>query len=73
MSARYSRGHAVFSISDDGKGFDTSKLPDPTDPTAMTKPHGRGLLLMRSFMDEVRFNKSGNTVTMVKSKTQEAS
>ena len=39
----------------------------------MTKPHGRGLLLMRSFMDEVRFNKSGNTVTMVKSKTQEAS
>lgn len=73
VSARYSRGHAVFSISDDGKGFDTSKLPDPTDPTAMTKPHGRGLLLMRSFMDEVRFNKSGNTVTMVKSKTQEAS
>ncbi|MBC7821645.1 MAG: response regulator [Planctomycetaceae bacterium] len=72
VSARYSRGHAVFSISDDGKGFDTSKLPDPTDPSGMAKPHGRGLLLMRSFMNEVRFNKSGNTVTMVKSKTNGA-
>lgn len=72
VSARYSRGQAVFSISDDGKGFDTSRLPDPTDPTAMAKPHGRGLFLMRSFMDEVRFNKSGNTVTMVKCKTNGA-
>ncbi|MEI8381595.1 MAG: response regulator [Planctomycetota bacterium] len=67
VSARYSRGHVVFSISDEGKGFDTTKLPDPSDPLALTKPHGRGLFLMRSFMDEVRFNKTGNTVTLVKS------
>lgn len=66
VSTRFSRTHAFFSIRDDGNGFDTSKLPDPTDALALAKPHGRGLFLMRSFMDEVRFNDRGNVVTMVK-------
>ena len=72
VSARFSRGLAIISIRDEGKGFDTSKLPDPKDASVMAKPHGRGLLLIRSFMDEIRFNESGNGVTMVKciSKTE---
>lgn len=55
-----------FIITDDGDGFDVSKLPDPTDPENILRPYGRGVTLMRSFMDEVRFSERGNQVTLVK-------
>src|SRR5262249_39716448 len=55
-----------FVIRDQGRGFDPAKLPDPTDPENLEKVSGRGLLLMRTFMDEVTFNDTGNEVTMIK-------
>ena len=58
--------HGRFVIRDEGRGFDPAKLPDPTDPENLEKVSGRGLLLMRTFMDEVSFNETGNEVTMVK-------
>ena len=57
---------AACEIRDEGPVFDPSTLPDPTDPEAIMRAHGRGLLLIRSFMDEVRFNDSGNQITMIK-------
>ncbi len=56
----------TFIVRDQGPGFDPSKLPDPTDPANLEKVSGRGLLLMKTFMDEVSFNATGNQVTMVK-------
>jgi CheY-like chemotaxis protein len=64
--ARYSRQEATFVVSDDGRGFNTSQLPDPTDPSNLGKCTGRGLFLIRTFMDEVKFNATGNEITMVK-------
>ncbi len=64
--ARFSRKEAAFAIRDDGQGFDPSKLPDPRDPANLQKCTGRGLFLIRTFMDEVRFNETGNEITMVK-------
>ena len=64
--ARMSPQVAEFSIRDEGPGFDPSRLPDPTDPTNLEKVSGRGILLMRTFMDEVRFNEQGNCVQLVK-------
>lgn len=55
-----------FVVRDQGPGFDPRKLPDPTDPENLEKVSGRGLLLMRTFMDEVSFNDTGNQVAMVK-------
>ena len=55
-----------FIVRDEGPGFDPSRLPDPTDPENLEKVSGRGLLLMRTFMDEVSFNATGNQVTMIK-------
>jgi len=55
-----------FRIRDEGPGFDPKELPDPTDPANLEKPSGRGLLLMRTFMDDVFFNQNGNEVTLVK-------
>ena len=47
-----------------GVGFDISKLPDPRDPENLVRASGRGVLMMRMFMDEVSWNESGNEVTM---------
>ena len=54
------------SIRDEGDGFDPSKLPDPTDPENLDRPCGRGVMLMRAFMDDVRYNATGNEVTLVR-------
>ena len=66
VTARETPGEAVYVIRDDGPGFDTSSLPDPTDPANLERRSGRGLLLMRAFMSEVRYNDRGNEVTLVR-------
>ncbi|MHC4712151.1 MAG: ATP-binding protein [Planctomycetota bacterium] len=57
---------ATITVSDEGRGFDYNHQPDPTSPDRLELPTGRGLLLMRSYMDSVGFNEKGNEVTMVK-------
>jgi CheY-like chemotaxis protein len=57
---------AEFTIADEGPGFDPSALPDPTDPANLDRVGGRGLLLIRTFMDQVHFNAAGNAITMTK-------
>lgn len=56
----------IYTIRDEGRGFDPKSQPDPTDPENMHRLSGRGLLLIHTFMDEVRFNETGNEITMVK-------
>ena len=60
------RAEARVVIRDEGPGFDVAKLPDPTDPENILKASGRGLLLIRTFMDEVVHNATGNQITMVR-------
>ena len=57
---------ARFVITDEGPGFDPQSLPDPLAPANLEKCSGRGILLMRTFMDDVRYNHKGNQVTLVK-------
>lgn len=66
ISARFTREEARFTIRDEGPGFDITQIPDPTDPMNLEMPSGRGLLLIQTFMDEVRFNNKGNEITMIK-------
>lgn len=72
VDVRVTPTQGTFVVRDEGPGFDPKSLPDPTDPANLEKVSGRGLLLMRTFMDEVRFNATGNEVTMVKHNGQEA-
>ena len=58
-------------IRDEGPGFDVSALPDPTNPEFLSRPHGRGVMLMKTFFDYVQFNQTGNQVTMTKLFPQE--
>ena len=58
----------VISISDQGKGVDPDKLPDPLAPENLLRGTGRGIFLIRSFMDEVHFRQlhPGTELTLVK-------
>ena len=66
VSVRESRTQAVYVIHDEGPGFDPSNLPDPTDPANLEKVSGRGLLLIRTFMDHVHHDDNGREITMIK-------
>ncbi len=46
----------TIKIKDEGQGFDPSMVPDPTDPENLLKDSGRGLYLMRVYMDEMKIN-----------------
>ncbi|MCA9076809.1 MAG: ATP-binding protein [Planctomycetaceae bacterium] len=66
VEAKLNREEVRYTIRDEGPGFNPSELPDPTDPANLERPCGRGLLLMRTFMDEIEYNDIGNKVVMVK-------
>lgn len=63
---KLARDRAAFVIRDAGPGFDLSSLPDPTHLPNLEKLSGRGIFLMRIFMDRVVYNPVGNAVTLVK-------
>ena len=54
----------VFTIKDQGTGFDFNNLPDPTEPNNIEKPHGRGIYLMKHLADKVEFSDSGRSVEL---------
>jgi serine/threonine-protein kinase RsbW len=53
-------------VRDQGLGFDPGSVPDPTSPENLGAEHGRGILMMKAFMDDVHFEKGGTEVHMVK-------
>jgi serine/threonine-protein kinase RsbW len=55
-------------VEDQGKGFTLDTIADPTDAANLLKPGGRGILIIRSFMDEVDLTQSegGCRLRMVK-------
>lgn len=55
-------------VTDEGPGFDPVTVPDPRSGPNLYKPDGRGLLLMKAYMDEVRYCGCGNCVYMVRYK-----
>ncbi len=65
VNAALSPGEVVIQIRDEGPGFDPLSIPDPRERD-LEQISGRGLLLMRTFMDEVVYNAEGNEVTLVK-------
>ena len=55
-------------LTDEGAGFDPEVIPDPRYGDNLYKPTGRGMLLMRSFMDVVEYTGRGNSVRMIRYK-----
>jgi serine/threonine-protein kinase RsbW len=58
----------IFTVADEGKGLDPDSLPDPLAPENLLRGTGRGIFLIRSFMDEVNFRQlqPGTEMTLIK-------
>lgn len=54
----------VFTIKDEGRGFNYNSLPDPTAPENLERPAGRGVFLMRHLSDKIHFADNGRLVEM---------
>jgi serine/threonine-protein kinase RsbW len=68
---RNSANELEITVRDEGRGFNPESVPDPTDPQNLLKTSGRGILFMRTFMDEVEWShhpEGGTIVRMVKKK-----
>ncbi|MCS7238920.1 MAG: response regulator [Thermoguttaceae bacterium] len=66
LQAILTREEVRFLVRDEGPGFDPDSVPKPTDLGALDADRGRGLALMRTFMDEVKYNQKGNEVLLIK-------
>lgn len=66
VQGRITREEARFTVRDEGPGFDPNLLPTSIDPANLERSSGRGILLMKAFLDEVTFDATGNQVTLVK-------
>lgn len=53
-------------VADEGEGFEPEKVPDPTHPRYIDRPHGRGIMLMQAYLDAVEFSDDGSSVRLVK-------
>ena len=49
-------GKVIITVKDEGIGFDPSKVPDPTEPENLLKDSGRGVYLMKFYMDDLKYN-----------------
>ena len=59
-------GKIIIEVTDQGKGFDDKKIPNPTSPENLTKTEGRGIFLIHNLMDKVDFLNGGRTIRMFK-------
>lgn len=48
----------VVKVKDEGEGFDPGEIPDPTEPENLLKDHGRGVYLMRVYMDNLEYQRT---------------
>ncbi len=56
----------VIYIQDEGAGFDPQDVPDPTVPERLSLPNGRGILLMKAYMNEVEYRRNGREIFLRK-------
>lgn len=68
LSFEQAAGNLVITIRDEGAGMNPEEVPDPLAPENLMKQSGRGIFLMRAFMDDVKFRKlePGTEITLIK-------
>ncbi len=54
------------SVRDEGTGFAPEQVPDPTSPDRLPLPDGRGIMLLRAYMDKLEFRENGREVYFMK-------
>jgi serine/threonine-protein kinase RsbW len=66
VEAKINSKKAEIVVEDEGPGFKRNGVPDPTHAENLCKTSGRGILLMESYMDSVKWSKNGRRVHMIK-------
>jgi serine/threonine-protein kinase RsbW len=61
----FKTGNLKIKVVDEGMGFKPERVPDPTIPENIETVNGRGVFLMSRLADEIKYNKKGNSVTMI--------
>jgi serine/threonine-protein kinase RsbW len=62
----FTETEVIVSVEDEGEGFNPGEVPDPTLDENLLKESGRGVYLIRHLMDEVRYEKNGRKIVMIK-------
>jgi serine/threonine-protein kinase RsbW len=60
----------VIRVRDEGEGFQPRNVPDPTAPDRLSVPCGRGIMLMRAYVDDLQYNGQGNEVQLIKNNSR---
>lgn len=68
VTLKADRGRLEIRVRDRGAGFDPNRTADPTDAGNLLRTSGRGLLLMRAFVDDVAFRRKGTGMEIVLTK-----
>jgi len=66
----YMDGEVSITVRDEGQGFNSEEVANPTAPENLLFTHGRGIYLMKRLMDEVTFEDGGSVVRMRKCRTK---
>ena len=72
VDAQVAEGVLTIRVTDEGRGFNPAAVSDPTLPRNRKRAGGRGIFLIKKLMDQVEFNESGNSITMVLFNTSNA-
>jgi len=65
IDASVENSKLIIKIKDEGEGFDPSSIPDPTEPENLLKDSGRGIYLMRVYMDDLQYNRTPSGMEFV--------
>ena len=60
IDVKVSETKLVVKVKDEGEGFDPAGIPDPTEPENLLNESGRGVYLMRVYMDNVEYNRTSS-------------
>ena len=66
VSVETKDGSLVITVVDQGEGFDFKNIPDPTKGDNLQKVSGRGIFLIRNYIDKVEFSDCGRRIKMIK-------
>lgn len=69
VEATVTADQAEISIEDEGPGFDRQQVPDPTADENLHRLHGRGILLIEAYMNEVQWQRGGRRLIMIRRNT----
>jgi serine/threonine-protein kinase RsbW len=72
VKCQVSYEHVRVEIEDEGKGFCLENVPDPTVDENLEKPCGRGIMLMKAFLDIVEYNSAGTRVLLEKRRNDDS-